>query len=197
MTSLTAIILQGKVYEPDRKKERSVTGAVLLGGVLCLGWMLFLFPHVFIDIRMVVLLLFAPGLVLTPLLYKRILTISGYRPFIAHGLAYNGIMPIITYLLVTLVAGNVVVTSFLSANHLFAQQETKTVTVAPFDIRRSYSRKTHDHYSHLDVEYDGIVKQLKFGDTPLDSMAHRSLAITVSEGLFGYYIIRERRLVPE
>jgi hypothetical protein len=197
MTFFTKIIRQGKIYKVDLKKERYINYIVLLGFVLLLFWQLFLYPHVFIDIRLVLILLFIPGLLLTPLLYKRLLTVSGYQLFIKNNLTYNVTMAFLTYMLVTIPAGNFVVTSFLFSNYLFAQNDTKTVTVDPLDTGASYSKISRSNYSHLDVEYDGIVKQINFGETPLDSIANKSLSIRVSKGLFGYYIIRGHTLTAK
>jgi hypothetical protein len=190
MTFFTQIILQGKIYKVDLRKERYVNYIVLSGFILLLTWMLFLYPNVFIDIRMVLLLLFLPGLLLTPILYKKILRISGYRFFIKNNLKYNLAMPFLAYMLITIPVGNGIVASFLSGNYLFAQPDTKTVTADPFNLSESHSGKTHSSYSHLDVDYDGVVKQINFGEIPLDTLANKSLSITVSKGLFGYYIIR-------
>src|SRR5689334_11633746 len=120
MTFFTKIILQGKTNKADLRKERYVNYIVLLGFVLLFVWMLFLYPHVFIDIKLVLMLLFIPGLLLTPVLYKKLLAISGYQFFIKNNLAYNVAMSFLAYMLVTIPAGNFVVTTFLYSNFLFA-----------------------------------------------------------------------------
>ncbi len=166
------------------RKERYVEYIVGIGFFLLLCWMIFLYPHVFVDIRLVLMLLFRPGLFLTPLLFK---IISGDNFSIRDNLGYNFTRVFLAYMMVTMPVGNTIVTSFLFSNYLFAQHESKTVILEPFNIRESRSRS--GKYSHLDVEYDGIVKQINLGDTPLEEITNKSLNMTISKGLFGYYII--------
>lgn len=195
MTLLKDIVLKGKILKPDLKRERSVSYIVLIGLFLLLFWMFVLFPKVFIDVKIILLLLLAPGLLLTPLFYKRLFAISGYKFPVQGNWKYNSIMIFLAYCLVTIPVGSTIVASVLLSNSLFAQQETKTIILQPFNIAESSSRKSSD-YSHMDVEYDGITKQINYGSTPIDSLASKSLRVTLSKGLFGYYIIRKRTLIP-
>ena len=194
MSYFTNKILQGKIYRADIKKERHFNKVVMLGFVLLLCWTVFLYPNVFIDIRLVLIILFTPGLLLTPIFYKDLLTISGYKHYIKNNISYKITMIFLSYILITIPVGNFIVASFLFSNYIFAQQETKTVMLKPFNIGKSYSNKNRGSYSHIDVEFDGITKQINFGNTPLGNIFNKSLRIKVSKGLFGYYVIRSRTL---
>ena len=203
MSIFDNIIREGKIYKVDLKKERYINYFVMFGFGLLLTWMLFLFPNVFVDIKFVLMLLFIPPLLLTPLLYKKLLSVSGYKFSIKNNFRYNFTMGFLAYMLVTIPIGNFIVTSFLFSNYLFAQVETKTIIVEPFDIRESYSRQNKRadifsrKYSHFEVGYDGIEKRINFGETSLDSIANKSLSIKVSKGLFGYYVIRAATLTTK
>jgi hypothetical protein len=196
MTQLKDFVLKGKVLKPDLKRERKVDYIVLLGMFLLLFWMLYLLPKVFVEIQLILFLFLVPGLLLTPLFYKKIFSISGYKFPVQGKWKYNSTMIFLAYCLGTIPVGSALVTTLLLSNSIFADHETKTIILQPFNIAKSSSGRSSD-YSHIDVEYDGIIKQFNYGKIPVDNLSDKSLRITLSKGFFGYYIIRKRTLISK
>lgn len=137
--------------------------------------------------------MFIPSLIVTPFLYKKVLIACGYKLYM-QDLAYNLMMKILVYVLVTIPIGNIIISVFLLSNFLFAEPKSQTYIEKPYNIDQSYSRRSHKNYSHLDIKFNGIEKQINFGSVPADSISTKIIKLKVSKGLMGYYIIRSRRL---
>lgn len=163
-------------------------------GFLLLGvWTIFIYPKTFVPLKVILSLMFIPSLIVTFFHYKKILTACGYKLYL-QDLAYNIIMKILVYVLVTIPIGNIIISVFLLSNFLFADSKSQTYSKKPYNIDKSYSRRSRKNYSHLDIKFNGIEKQINFGSVPTDSISTKIIKLEVSKGLLGYYIIRSRRL---
>jgi hypothetical protein len=192
---LTKIVSIGKTRNKNTKAERLINISVLTGFFFMIFWIIFLFPKVFIDIKLVLAILFIPGLIISFFISNKIISTLGYRTQIKKDYSYNIVIKIATYLLITIPIGNLLVITFLGINTIFKEFKTETVYLEPKNISEDYSRKTRDYYSHLEVEYNGVSKQINFGHTPLTEMYHKKIKMEISKGFFGYYVIIKRRLI--
>jgi hypothetical protein len=134
---------------------------------------MFLYPQTFIDIKLVLALLFIPGLAVAFFTYKKVLSICGYD-IPASNTGYALKIKAASYLLVIIPIGNLLVTTFLFTNYLFAQTVIKTVYVKPYNIDESYSRKSQNYYTHIEIEFDGIKKRINTGNISIDTLSIRS-----------------------
>jgi len=187
------ILITGKARKGDLKGQFYINIAVVLGFLLLIIWVVFLYPKTFIDIKLVLLLLFLPSLLLTVFIYKQVLSICGYEPYIKNNRRYNSLITTVTYLLITVPVGNFLLTCFLLINYSFAQNEIQIVKIQPYDIGHSNSSGTSKAYAHIDVEWDGIKKRLNIGNKSAESISGKTIRLKLSKGLMGYYIIRGYR----
>lgn len=185
----------GNTKKKNKKIERYINYLVLLGFGFMLFWIIFLYPRVFIDIKLVLSILLIPALVITLFLSNKIISALGYQVKIKNNKNYNFLIQLLTYILIMVPIGNFLVATFLGINTLLKEDKTETVYIIPQNISESYNRKSHDTYSHLEAKFDGVSKKINFGKTPINEMNNKKLKIVVSKGFFGYYVIRERRLI--
>lgn len=188
------IVFQGKNSPGDLKKQSYINFFVILGFLLLGLWTIFIYPKTFIQIKPILALIFLPSIVVTVFLYKKILLACGYDSYIQGNFKYNSLIKVLVYILITIPVGNIIVSIFLFSNYLFAEIKTQTFIVKPYDIDESYSRENHDNYSHVQIKFDDIEKQINFGSVPIDSLSTKIIKLKVSKGLLDYYIIRSRRL---
>jgi hypothetical protein len=187
------ILIEGKNKKGVLKSQFYINLAVVFGFILFIIWVNFLYPETFIDIKLILALLFLPSLLLTVFLYKKLLRVCGYNSYIKNDPKYNIIITLAAYFLITVPIGNVIVSSFLFSNYFFAQSETQTVSIKPYNIGESNSRISHKNYTHIEVEWDGIKKRINVGNNPVNSIADKIVNVKISKGLLGYYIIRGYR----
>ena len=156
-------------------------------------WLIFLYPNTFIDIKVVLLFLLLPSIILTPFIYKRILSICGYEAHIKNNRKYNAIIVSAVYFLVTVSLGNIIVTLLLFINYFFAQSEIQTISTTPFNIGENKSRDSHSSYTYIKIEWDNVKKRINVGNKSSESISDKFLKVKISKGLLGYYIIRGYR----
>jgi hypothetical protein len=189
-TKIKKLLLSGKSGKGNLKGQLYINMAVIMGFVMFIAWIVFLFPKTFIDIKVVLLLLFVPSLILTPFIYKSILSICGYEPGIKNNAGYNALVSSASYLLVTVIIGNIIVTLFLFINYSFADSEIQVINKSPFNISKSISKTTHQPYTHFEIEWDNVTKRINTGSKPADSIYGQVVHIKICKGLMGYYILR-------
>jgi len=192
-TVVQKILTAGKINKGKAKSQFFINVAVMLGFGLFIIWVLFLYPKTFIEIKLVLLLLFSPGLILTPFIYKRILSICGYDPYQKNNSTYNTVIISAVYFLITVPIGNIIVTIFLFINYFFAQSEIQIVSIKPYHAGESNSRVTYTTYSHIEIEWDDIEKRINVGRKRVESISDKMIKVKISKGLLGYYIIRGYR----
>jgi hypothetical protein len=161
-----------------------------VGFLLLIAWIVFLFPKTFVDIKLILGLLFLPSLFITLIICKKVLGLCGYTFPIRNYPKYNAIIAILAYFLITIPIGNMLVIIFLSGNYFFAQKEIRTIDVLPYNIGEQYSRHSHRKYTHVEVEYSSIKKRINIGNRKIDDISNKILRIKISKGFFGYYIIK-------
>lgn len=192
-TKIKKILFSGKKSKGNLKAQFNINVAVITGFVLLVIWSVFLYPKTFMDIKFILALLFLPSILVTILLYKKILVICGYETYIKNNTKYNAIITTATYFLVTVPIGNLIVATFLFINYFFAQSEIQVISIKPYYIEESNSKVTHSLYTHIDVEWDNLNKRINVGSKLIESISDKILKVKISKGLFGYYIIRGYR----
>lgn len=192
-TKLRQILITGKRSKGNSKSQFYINLAVVIGFIMFIFWVTFLYPKTFIDIKLVLLFLLLPGIILTPFIYKRILSICGYEAHIKNNRKYNAIIVSAVYFLVTVPIGNIIVTLLLFINYFFAQSEIQTISTTPFNIGENNSRDTHSSYTHIEIEWDNVKKRINVGNKSPESISDKFLKVKISKGLLGYYIIRGYR----
>ncbi|OFY91016.1 MAG: hypothetical protein A3K10_06990 [Bacteroidetes bacterium RIFCSPLOWO2_12_FULL_31_6] len=191
------IVFQGKNSIGDLKKQSYINFFVLFGFLLLGLWTIFIYPKTFIQIKLILALIFLPSIIVTLFVHKKILLVCGYESYIQGNFKYNLLIKTLVYILITIPVGNIIVSIFLFSNYLFADIKTETLIVKPYDVEESYSRENHNNYSHVKIKFDDIEKQINFGNIPIDSISTKVIKLKISKGLFDYYIIKSRRLENE
>jgi len=193
MNILTKISTTGKKSKGNLKTQAYINLLVISGFLLFIFWALFLYPKTFVNIKLILFLLFFPSLIITLFSFKRLLQACGYEHYLQKNLKYNILIVILSYLLTTVPIGNIIVSAFLSVNFFFAQKEVQITYVKPSNIREATSSKSNSRYTKMQVEVFGIRKNINIGNTAIDSVASKFLKLQFSRGFFGYNIIRGYR----
>lgn len=191
MLNITEI---GKNSPGDLKQQSYINFFVLLGFLLLGLWTIFIYPKTFIQIKIILALIFLPSIVVTFFLYKKILSACGYDSYIHGNFKYNSLIKVLAYILITIPVGNIIVSILLLSNYLFADIKTQTFIVKPYNIGKNYSKANHSSYSHVEIKFNNIEKQINYGNVPIDSISTKVIKLKVSKGLLGYYIERSCRL---
>ena len=191
-TFLKDIVLTGKRQKGDVKKQNSINWIVMAGLLCLLYWMMVLLPKTFVNIQIVLGILFVPALILFPFFYKNILIICGYNLPAKDTMKYNIVSLFAAYMLIAMSVGNFSVTAFLLGNKMFAEEKIHIELLQPFKISESGSGD--DRYSHFEVLYDGVSKRIKLGKTPLEDIRGKMLRVEISKGFFGYSEMRHYHL---
>lgn len=175
-----------------KKHTKLINFSVLTGFLFLLIWIFFFYQKTFIDIKIILGLLFIPSLVIAISFYKKIVPVN------LGSSLFNYISYVVVYLLITIPIGNFIVILFFSINTFLASDtiekvNLKTENVGVTKIRKRTLSK-NKYYSHFDVTYDGVSKRFKTGNTPIDDIENKTVEFKLAKGFFGYYIIKGRKI---
>ncbi|WP_298137557.1 hypothetical protein [Flavobacterium sp.] len=175
-----------------KKHKKIINLSVITGFLFLLIWIFFFYQKTFIDIKIVLALLFIPSLIVTILLYKKFVPIS------LENTLLNTLSFILVYFLITIPIGNFVVILFFSINTFLASDHIEKVNlkIENVDVTKIQKRtlNKNNYYSHFDVTYNGVLKKFKTGDTQIDELENKTVEFKLAKGFFGYYIIKGRKI---
>ncbi|WP_298115147.1 hypothetical protein [Flavobacterium sp.] len=175
-----------------KKHKKIINLSVITGFLFLLIWIFFFYQKTFIDIKIVLALLFIPSLIVTILFYKKFVPIS------LENTLLNILSYILVYFLITIPIGNFVVILFFSINTFLASDHIEKVNLKIENVNVTKIRKRtlnkNNYYSHFDVTYNGVLKRFKTGDTPIDELENKTVEFKLAKGFFGYYIIKGRKI---
>lgn len=175
-----------------KKHNKLINFSVLTGFLFLLIWIFFFYEKTFIDIKIVLALLFIPSLFITIFFYKK------FVPINIENTLLNTISYILVYFLVTIPIGNFIVILFFSINTFLASDSIEKVNLKTENVDITKIRKRtlnkNKYYSHFDVTYDGVSKEFKTGNIPINDLENKIVEFKLTKGFFGYYIIKGRKI---
>lgn len=193
MSILTNILKAGKKSKGNLKIQAYINLFVIFGFLLFIFWTLFLYPKTFVDIKLILSLLFLPGIIIALFSFKKILQSCGYEYYLQGNFKYNILTATLAYFLITIPIGNIIVSIFLSVNFFFAEREVQIIDVTPNNIREATSSGSSSSYTKIQIEAFGIRKNINIGHTAIERVSSKLLRLEFSKGLLGYNIIRGYR----
>lgn len=187
---INSILAKGKTEKKNKKVERFINYSVLIGFGFMLFWILFLYPIVFINIKLILSILFIPALIITPFLSKKIISSLGYQLKIKDSQNYNFLIRFATYVLIMMPIGNFLVATFLGTNILFKEENIETIYIKPQNI---YEKK-HGVKS-AEINYNNTSKRINFREISTKELQSKKVKIDISKGFWGYHVIVKRTLI--
>lgn len=173
----------GKINKGNKRLQWYINISVLLGFVLAFIWTS-IFKKTFIDVRIVLALVFIPSFIVYLFLFKKYVTICGYLHFIKMKTSYNLMIRFLVFLLVAMPVGNFIAFTFLYSNQLFSDKDAQMITLQPQDIYES--KLKGKRYTSFEITLDGTTKRLRSFEKSLGEIQDSQLEFEVREGYFGF-----------
>jgi hypothetical protein len=183
MNKLKEIVLSGKTNKGNKRQQTYINISVLLGFILLFFWTS-LYEKTFLDVKIVLLVLFLPSLIAAFFLFKKYLAICGYSGAVERNAGYNVLIRLLVFLLIAMPVGNFTVFTFLFTNQQFAAAQTRTVKAAPENIYEGQRKGTK--YTSYEISHDGITKRLRSYQLSAEEMQKQHISITMRKGCLGF-----------
>ncbi|NQY07110.1 MAG: hypothetical protein HRT68_13215 [Flavobacteriaceae bacterium] len=188
---LKGVLEKGKYQETKNNKRNNkiICLFVILG---CLSGLVAFpfFDRTFIKYSDVVFIGMFPSLILLPLLYKRLVRISGYKLFIKNNWVYNMSLPIIIYTMIGLSLGAPSTLGYLWYNEFASSKHETTVNL---EMKEYFKVK---RLANVYVSYNGLKKRFKMGaDFTEQESKDKLMQLKIAEGFFGYPVIKSRKVL--
>lgn len=158
-----------------------VVSALFLVSLGLIIWEIFLYRSTIIDVKILLIIFFLPGIILTPIFYNLLNKIEGA---VGHWILH--------YLLHTVIVGGILIFSFMSLNYYAADEFTKTES---FMIKKKDSlvgRKGHrnERKPYAMIDYHGFEKQIIFNHSYESQMeTSKRVVLITRDGFLGFPIL--------
>lgn len=177
-------------YKSLNKKEPQVKGipfwdmvvsVLFLVSIGLLVWEIHLYRRTIIDVKILLIIFFSPGIILTPIFYNLLNKIEGA---VGHWALH--------YILHSVVVGGILIFSLMSLNYYAADEFTKTES---FIIKKKDSlpgSKGHrnERKPYAIIDYHGFEKQIIFDHSYERQMETSKRVILITkEGFLGFPIL--------
>jgi hypothetical protein len=172
-----------KVKDSGDKKLDFLLKTLFFVGLILLVWQIFIYRRTIIDLNIPLFICFTPGLILTPLFFKKLNYIDGTR---GHWTLH--------YLFHTITVGGIILFCFMSSNFYLANNVSVQSKFKIIDRGSLPGRKRHrdERSPYVIINYNGMNKQLIFSYEKMDEvMAAKYLLLKVKKGLWGFDILDE------
>lgn len=155
--------------------------SIFIGSIFLIVWEIKIYQKTFVPLKIPFLIWLLTGLILTPILRK---TLAVY-------LETNNMILQLVYSIMT--CGGLLVSAFMLPNYYMANKETSVINKRIISTGSLGSSKGGCRQPFIVINYDGLEKQLVYYcSTKVDQ--YQSVDLTISQGFFGFDIVRSSEL---
>lgn len=169
-----------KISDGDRLLDKIITGLFLLGMILTvLGF--FYTRKTIIELKILLIIFFSPGVILTPIFYNLLNKIDGRK---GHWVLH--------YLLHTIIVGGLILylfmaTNFYKASDYFSQQTYDVIGVGGFKRNQT---------EHVIIKYENQERKIYVPKVDPNIVRNaRKVSITMREGFWNYKVITKSEII--
>lgn len=173
----------GKISKGNSKQQSYINASVFVGMLFLFLWTS-IYKKTFIDVKIVLAIVFIPSFLAYLFLFKKYITICGYLHFIVKSTTYNILIRMLVFLLIAIPVGNFAALTFLYSNKIFAEKTCENITTIPKDIYES--KLKGKRYTSYEISLDGTTKTLRSFEKSVAEMENSQLEFQIRTGSFGY-----------
>lgn len=173
----------GERVSNGNKTFDSLVKFLFILGLISFIFEITLYHKTIIPLYVPLIICLTPGIVLTPILYKRMNDIDGLR---AHWILH--------YILHSCITGALILYTFMATNYYFAQDKIITKSYGIIEKGSLPGSKYHrdQRQPYVIINYNGFRKELIFSYPETEKVDSSKTAILhVKHGLWGYDILKD------
>jgi len=175
-------LIKERVSDGNKKLDTIITILFFLGMFLLVCQIGYLRVTI-INSEVPLLILFVPGLILTPFLYNTMNNIDGLK---AHWILH--------YVAHTFMTGGILLFLFMATNYYFAENTIQEKRIEVLRTESSSGPKYHreQRIPNVIINYEGIEENLSFSNPEMEKvMKAKFVRLFVKKGFFGFDIIEK------